>query len=120
MASRHEVLDSLNSDPLDPAQVIDGDPRTCDLTLTQSEDGSQVTGLWSCTPGTFSDTELEESFVVVEGEAEVRFRDGSAVNLKAGDTHRFEAGEQTVWQVTSPLVKCYWARTEPETTETDR
>lgn len=108
------MLDALTSDPLDPAQVIDGDPQTSDLTLTESADGSEVTGLWSCTPGTFSDTELEESFVVIEGTASVRFADGSSIELRPGDTHRFEAGEETVWTVTSPLLKCYWARTAPE------
>jgi len=114
MPTRHEVLDSLTSDPLDPTQVIDGDPQTSDLTLTESADGSEVTGLWSCTPGTFSDTELEESFVVIEGTASVWFTNGSSIQLKPGDTHRFEAGEETVWTVTSPLLKYYWARTKPE------
>jgi uncharacterized cupin superfamily protein len=116
MAFRHEALDSLKSDSLDPDQVIDGDPRTSDLPLSESADGSEVTGLWRCTPGTFSDTELEESFVVLEGTAEVRHSDGSSVTLQAGDTHRFEAGEKTVWTVTSPILKCYWAKTaaDPE------
>jgi uncharacterized cupin superfamily protein len=111
MAIRHEIFDSLKSDPLDPSQVIDGDPRTSDLTLSQSEDGTQVTGLWRCTTGVFSDTELEESFVVLEGSASVKHGDGTTVELGIGDTHRFDAGEETIWTVTSPLLKCYWART---------
>ncbi len=114
MAFRHEALQSLNNDPIDPAQVIEGDPCTSDLSLSETEDGSVVTGLWHCTPGTFSDTELEESFVVLEGSATVRFADGSSVTLKAGDTHSFEAGEETVWTVTAPLLKCYWAKTPPD------
>jgi uncharacterized cupin superfamily protein len=111
MNGSQALLESLKPDPLEPAQVIEGDPRTFDLTLTESKDGSEVTGLWRCTPGTFSDTELEESFVVLEGSAEVEFADGSTVALTAGDTHRFEAGEETIWKVTSTLLKCYWART---------
>jgi uncharacterized protein len=114
MAIRHEILGSLKSDPLDPAKVLEGDPRTSDLTLSESGDGSEVTGLWHCMPGTFSDTELEEAFVVLEGSATVRFADGSCVTLRAGDTHSFEGGEETVWTVTSPLLKCYWARTDAE------
>jgi uncharacterized cupin superfamily protein len=120
MAIRHEVLDSLKSDPLEPAQVIDGDPRTSDLILSESEDGSEVTGLWRCTPGTFSDTELEESFVVLEGTASVRHADGTTVTLEAGDTHRFESGEETVWIVTSPLLKCYRATTGADRTDRGR
>lgn len=113
MAFRHEALQSLKSDPLDPAQVIDGDPRTSDLCLSEDEDGSVVTGLWRCTPGTFADTELEESFVVLEGSATVRFANGSSIALEAGDTYRFEAGEETVWTVTTPFLKCYRAKTTP-------
>jgi uncharacterized cupin superfamily protein len=111
MAMRHPLLDSLEPDPLDPGQVVDGDPRTSDLTLSLSEDGSETTGLWACTPGSFTDIELEESFVVVEGEATVSFSDGSSLELKAGDVHRFEAGEKTLWEVKRTLVKCYWAKT---------
>jgi uncharacterized cupin superfamily protein len=114
MAARHPLLDSLEPDPLDPGQVIEGEPLTSDLVLSRSEDGSEITGFWACTPGTFSDTELEEAFVVIEGEATVRFSDGTSRHLKAGDVHRFEGGEKTVWQVTRPLLKCYWARTDPQ------
>lgn len=116
MATRHEVLDSLTDDPLDPGQVLDGDPKTSDLTLTDS--GSEITGLWRCTPGRFTDVELEETFVVMEGSAEIEFSDGSRVNLGPGDAHSFEAGEKTVWTVQATLLKFYWARTGPPVGET--
>ncbi len=110
MDEQHEILEALQPDPLDREQVIDGDPQTYDLMLSQSADGSEVSGFWMCTPGTFSDTELEESFVVIRGTAEVGFADGSTIALGPGDTHRFKAGEETVWKVLTPLLKCYWAR----------
>ena len=110
MDDRHEIFDSLEPDPLDREQVIEGDPQTYDLTLSESPDGTEVSGFWMCTPGTFSDTELEESFLVIRGSAEVELADGSRITLGPGKTHSFRAGEQTVWKVNSTLVKSYWAR----------
>ncbi|MET0750801.1 MAG: hypothetical protein ABWZ43_07035, partial [Solirubrobacterales bacterium] len=54
---------ALADEPLDPEQVIAGDPRTSSYVLTESADGSE-TGVWRCTPGTFSDVEADEVFVV--------------------------------------------------------
>ena len=106
----HAVFEGFEPDPFDPDQVIDGDPEAFDLALSESEGGTEVAGFWMCTPGTFSDTEEEESFVVIRGRAEVEMADGTRIALGPGDTHSFRAGEQTVWTVTQPLVKSYWAR----------
>lgn len=106
----HPVFGELEPDPFDPDQVMDGNPEAYDLTLSEAEDGTEVAGLWMCTPGTFSDTEEEESFLVLRGKAEVELADGTRVALGPGDTHSFRAGEETVWTVTAPLVKSYWAR----------
>jgi uncharacterized cupin superfamily protein len=111
MDGQHEIFDSLEPDPLDREQVIEGDPQTYDLLLSESPDGTEVSGFWMCTPGTFSDTELEESFLVIRGSAEVEFADGTRLSLAPGDTHSFTAGEKTIWKVTTPLLKSYWART---------
>ena len=106
----HSVFEGFEPDPFDPDQVIDGDPEAFDLTLSESEGGTEVAGFWMCTPGSFSDTEQEESFVVIRGRAEVEMADGTRVALGPGDTHSFRAGEKTIWKVTQPLVKSYWAR----------
>jgi uncharacterized protein len=106
----HPIFEQFEPDPLDPEQVIAGDPETYDLAISQSPDGTEVSGFWMCTPGTFSDTEEEESFLVIRGSAEVEFRDGSRINLGPGDTHSFRPGEETVWTVRTPFVKSYWAK----------
>jgi len=110
MDDRHAIFDSMEPDPLDREQVIEGDPRTYDLQLSESAEGSEVSGFWMCTPGVFSDTEMEESFVVIHGSAEVEMADGKRLVLGPGDTHSFSAGEKTVWTVDATLLKCYWAR----------
>jgi uncharacterized cupin superfamily protein len=110
MDELHVIFDSLEPDPLDPGQVIAGAPATSDLVLSQSTDGTQICGFWKCTPGTFSDIELEESFLVLRGRAEVKLPDGSLIEVGPGDTHSFGAGDRTVWTVHETLLKCYWAR----------
>lgn len=106
----HPVFGGFEPDPFDPDQVIDGDPEAFDLSLTESEGGTEVAGFWMCTPGSFTDTEQEESFVVIRGQAEVEMADGTRIALGPGDTHSFRAGEKTIWKITQPLVKSYWAR----------
>ena len=110
MDEQHEIFEAMEPDPLDREQVIEGDPQTFDLLLSESEDGTEVSGFWMCTPGVFSDTELEESFLVIRGSAEVELADGTRLNIGPGDTHSFTAGEKTIWTVKTPLLKSYWAR----------
>jgi uncharacterized cupin superfamily protein len=106
----HSIFGEMEPEPIDPDQVIDGDPQAFDLTISETDEGREVAGLWMCTPGTFSDTEQEEAFVVIRGHAEVEMADGTRIALGPGSTHSFRASEETVWKVTQPLVKCYWAR----------
>ncbi|MEZ5077645.1 MAG: cupin domain-containing protein [Solirubrobacterales bacterium] len=105
--SVHPILGELDPDPLDPAQVVAGEPATADLTLAESP-GGETAGLWSCTPGSFTDTEVEESFVVISGRATIGYEDGTVVALRPGTVHRFAGGERTVWTVEEKLLKAYW------------
>lgn len=106
----HPVTDQLEPDPLEPDQIVSGDPRTSDLALAESGDGSETCGFWRCTPGTFTDVEVEESFLIITGRARVEFEDGRDLSFGPGDTHTFAGGEKTVWTVTETVLKAYWAR----------
>jgi uncharacterized protein len=112
MKTVHPVADQLDPDPLDPDQIVSGSPETFDLTLAESEDGSETCGFWRCTPGTFTDIEVEESFLMITGEARVEFDDGRDLTFGAGDTHSFKGGEKTVWTVTETVLKAYWAKSQ--------
>lgn len=95
----------LADDPLDPEQVLEGDPRTSAYVLASGAGGSE-TGVWRCTPGKFRDTEAEETFVVLEGRATIEF-DGGVVEVGPGDVCSLEAGTETVWTVHETLLKGY-------------
>lgn len=93
----------LEPDPLDPDQVLEGDPRTSSLVL--AEDGGRgESGIWRCTPGRFSDIEADETFVVLEGRATIEF-EGGTVEVARGDVCVFAAGTRTVWTVHETVLK---------------
>lgn len=109
MKLTNSVFLSLEYDPLEPEQILAGEAATADLTLAESANGGEETaGLWSCTPGEFSDVEVRESFLVISGRATLRYEDGTTHELAPGTVHEFAGGERTVWTVHEKLVKAYW------------
>ena len=102
VAARDAVLED---DPLDPDQVLEGDPRTSAFVLAEDPDGTEC-GIWRCTPGRFRDTETREAFVVLEGKAKIEWAGGS-IEVGAGDLCAFAAGTETVWTVQETLLKGY-------------
>jgi uncharacterized cupin superfamily protein len=94
---------ALEPEPLDPEQVIAGDPRTSSYVLAEAADGTE-TGVWRCTPGTFRDVEADEVFVVIEGRATIAW-DGGEVEVRPGDVCTLAAGTETVWTVHEALLK---------------
>lgn len=98
----------LEYEPLPADQVVRGNPSTA---IHQLEDlaGCGV-GIWEMTPGTATDTETEEVFVVLSGKARIVFLDdGNTVDVAAGDVVRLRKGQRTSWTVTDTLRKIYFA-----------
>ena len=98
----------LVDEPLDPSQVLDGDPRVAALVLAETAAGTE-SGVWRCTPGRLRDVEADETFVVLEGRATIEFA-GGRVELGPGDVCVLTAGTETVWTVHETLLKGYSLR----------
>ncbi len=49
----------------------------------------------------------DETFYVVEGEAEVELEDGSRVHFGKGDLVTFKKGVRCVWRILKPIRKHY-------------
>jgi len=96
---------ALVPDPLDPEQVLAGDPQPAVAVLRESADGAE-SGVWECTPGRFRDVEVDETFVVIEGRATIAY-DRGVVELGPGDVCALAAGTRTVWTVHETLLKGY-------------
>ena len=101
------VLDApLQPDPLDPSQVLEGEPVTSDHAVSVSADGRSVSGVWSCSPGTFSDVEVDETFVVLSGRATIEHA-GESHEVGPGDVCVLPAGAETTWTIHEDLTKVF-------------
>lgn len=92
--------------PVPADQTVGGEPSTAASTLTRF--GGLEIGVWEMTPGTMTDIEADEVFVVLAGAGTVEFADGTpALQLRPGDVVRLAAGARTTWTVTETLRKVY-------------
>jgi uncharacterized protein len=110
----HAAEGPLEHAPVSPEQVVDGAPTVGEVALGDIAFGSgqgATVGVWECTPGTSTDTEVDEVFVVVSGRARIDFVQPElpSIDVRAGDVVRLDAGMKTVWTVTETLRKIYVA-----------
>ncbi|MGF1425728.1 cupin domain-containing protein [Kitasatospora sp. LaBMicrA B282] len=97
----------LEPDPLDPAQILAGTPEVTGRVLWQSADGRQLRGIWQITPGTVTDTEADELFVVLSGRATIEVAGGPTLEVGPGDAGVLHRGDRTTWTVHETLRKAY-------------
>ena len=102
-----DVEAAVPTTPLDPATVVDGTPAAGSRALAAVA-GVEV-GVWEMSPGTATDVEVDEVFVVLSGSATVSFADGESVDLGPGSVVRLRSGEHTTWVVRETLRKIYVA-----------
>ena len=93
--------------PLDPGQIIKGDPRASMTILWQSEDGKQCNGIWECTPGVFDYVHTDETGCVVDGRVTVTPEGGEPMELRPGDVFFFSEGSRTRWEVHETVRKAF-------------
>jgi uncharacterized cupin superfamily protein len=106
MTRQVNALDAtLDPYDLEPGDVVAGSPVTSELSVTTV--GTVEVGIWEITPGTVTDVEKDEVFVVLAGEGTVSFTGGEVVELGPGSVVRLNAGESTVWEIRSTLRKVY-------------
>lgn len=100
---------ALAHEPLPAAEVVAGAPTTAMQALTTV--GDIEVGVWEMTPGTATDVEVDEVFVVLSGRATIAFDDPALSDLvvTAGSVVRLGEGQRTVWTVTETLRKVYVA-----------
>ncbi|MFE7315057.1 cupin domain-containing protein [Streptomyces sp. NPDC057555] len=97
----------LEPEPLDPEQIVSGDPVVTGKVLWESPDGRQIRGIWQITPGVVTDTEANELFVVVSGRATIEVEGGQVLEVGPGDACVLREGDRTRWTVHQTLRKAY-------------
>ncbi|WP_091227407.1 cupin domain-containing protein [Microbacterium sp. 3J1] len=99
----------LEHEPLPGDEIIIGTPTTATHALATI--GEVEVGIWEMTPGTASDIEVDEVFVVLAGRARIEFIDPAlpAIEVMPGSVVRLAEGQRTAWTVTETLRKVYIA-----------
>jgi uncharacterized cupin superfamily protein len=108
---RSESLDPMALElepwPLEPDQIVDGDPQVSGRVLDASADGKVERGVWQRTAGVSRDTESDEIFVVLTGRATIEVEDGPTLEVGPGDVGLLHAGDRTTWSVHEDLRKIF-------------
>ena len=111
MIERSESIDPMALDledwPLEPDQIVDGDPQVSGRVLDTSADGKVERGVWQHTAGVSRDTESDELFVVLTGRATIEVEDGPTLEVGPGDVGLLHAGDRTTWTVHEDLRKVF-------------
>lgn len=91
--------------------TVSGDPQQ-GITELGAIAGADV-GIWELRAGVVTDTEVDELFVVLSGEALVEILSGpeagSEITVRAGDAMRLVGGTRTRWSVRDHIRKIYIA-----------
>jgi uncharacterized cupin superfamily protein len=102
---------ALEPMPLDPGQIISGDPQASGVILWKSPDGKDCNGIWQCTPGVFNYTHTDETATLVAGRVTVTFEAGEPLELGPGDIAFFPEGSTTKWEVHETVRKSFHLHT---------
>jgi Predicted enzyme of the cupin superfamily len=94
-------------EPLPADEVLEGTPSAGFVVLDDS--GDVELGVWEMTPGSATDTEADEVFVVLSGSATVRLEGMPDLELAPGGVVRLREGMRSMWIVRETLRKVYWA-----------
>lgn len=108
--------DLSGHEPVSAPQVLGGRPTTATREL--GEICGLEFGLWEMTPGSATDVEAEELFVVIRGSGTVWIHEHNGfaaheIHLMPGVVCHLEEGMHTSWSVLEPLRKVYVTRGEP-------
>ena len=99
----------LSEEALDPSTILAGSPQTFEgeIAMVPLPGGAELaTGIWRCTPGTVTDVEADETFVVLSGRATIE-HDGASHEVGPGDVCVLPAGAETTWTVHETLTKVF-------------
>lgn len=81
-----------------------------DSAVTSSVELGRGRGIWEITPGTVTDVETDELFVVLSGRATIEVEGGATIEVGPGDVCLLAEGAKTTWTVHETLRKVYHSR----------
>jgi uncharacterized protein len=109
VAKRIHLADAkLAADPIDPKQIISGNPQAANFEFSTSADSRETSGVWSCARGSFHWTfDTDETAIILEGQVTVQMENGATLHLGPGDLAFFSSGQKCIWTVEKNLREVY-------------
>lgn len=98
----------LEESPLDPSQVVAGEPVVRSLALHGADD--LAIGIWQHSAGVSTDVEADEVFIVLAGRATIEVEGGPVLEVGPGDVGLLPTGAVTRWTIHETLRKVYVVR----------
>jgi uncharacterized cupin superfamily protein len=99
------------SNPVNRDWILEGSPVARTEFLSASADGTANCFYWDCTAGRFNwFYTFDETLYILEGSAVLKFPDGTARHIVAGDTVFFPSGSRAEWTVEKYIRKVAFCR----------
>ena len=96
----------LEPEPFPPGWVVAGSPEARCKKVVRSHDRTSHVVVWDCTPGSFKwHYGMDETIVVISGEAFMINEQGEERRFGPGDMGFFPAGTSCTWRITEHLRK---------------
>ncbi len=96
----------LSPEPMPHEWITSGSPRVRKRVLSRSSDLTSALVVWDCTAGSFYwHFDVEETLLIISGEAFLQNGDGTETRFGAGDVGFFPAGTSCNWRVAEHVRK---------------
>lgn len=97
-----------------PLNATEGEPNGKVLFLRQQGSGgeSHMSGVFTVQPSVVPSTiQMDETLLVLEGEARIEIEDGQVIEAKTGDMVFLQGGTKLVWHFLTPFKEMFFGTT---------
>ena len=90
-------------------EIIRGNPKASGRLDLGTNEGQHRVGIWSCTEGAFTCTELgDELQTVISGQLTITRDDGETIECGPGDSIFTRKGERLTWDIKQTVTKVFF------------
>jgi len=109
----NKIISDLQSWPFEGEasnyEIIRGNPQASGRLDLGTNEGQHRVGIWSCTEGAFTCTELgDELQTVISGQLTITREDGESIECGPGDSIFTRKGERLTWDIKQAVTKVFF------------